>query len=99
MDHVPKIKVTLRIMKAKKIPQQKENLIKALKDESLRESWVEVAIIIQKTQVSSQPKHSRGKVPQIFISIGIESIIIHNYMVDSGANTTTFLFLSWRPLV
>lgn len=72
-------------MEVLKIPQQKENLIKALEDEIPRESLLEATTISQKPQVSSQQKHLGGKVPPFFISLETEGLIIHNCMVESGA--------------
>lgn len=73
------MEVTFPIMEVMKIPQQKENLFKALEDDNPKEKYIEVTIMTHK------PLPKRGRVPPFFISLGIDDLIIHNCMVDHGA--------------
>lgn len=78
VDHLHKMQVKLSIMEVMKIPQQKENVFRALEEETPKESWIEAILMINK------PHPKQGRVPPFFISLGIDDLIIHSCMVDCG---------------
>lgn len=82
MDGLLKLNITLPFMEVAKIPQQRENLLKILDDADTR---MEVVVINSKRQQSHSLAKPRAKVPSFYITIENHEVVLHNYLIDSGA--------------
>jgi hypothetical protein len=79
---ISKLRITFPFMEVVKIPQQRENLLMILDDSDTR---MEVAVINSRQQQSYASAKSREKVPPFYITIENHEVMLHNFLIDSGA--------------